>query len=255
MQLRGRWAVEHCRDGYLGSEFIAGYGDRDSVSRMPRRRRRSQETIVYVDGFNVYYGAVKGTPYKWLDYEALCRQLLPSDNIVKIRYFTARVKELPDRPGARQRQNIYLRALGTLPLLEIHYSRFTLHKKMMRLASSPAQGNPRVEVLKPEEKGSDVNLATYLLLDALEKRCTTAVVISNDADLAEAIRIAQTRLGVNVGVVNPHPRSKRSRELFGLGCRFYRQVTEQALAQSQLPLVLADSEGQIHKPPAWNSSP
>ena len=221
---------------------------------MPRRRRRSQETVVYVDGFNVYYGAVKGTPYKWLDYEALCRRLLPHDNIVKIRYFTALVKELPDRPGARQRQNIYLRALRTLPLVQIHYGRFTLHKKNMRLASPPAQGNPRVEVLKPEEKGSDVNLATNLLLDAFEKRCTTAVVISNDADLAEAIRIAQTRLGVKVGIVNPHPRSKRSHELFGLGCQFYRQITKQSLAQSQLPLVLYDSEGQIHKPPAWSGS-
>lgn len=221
---------------------------------MPRRRRRSQETVVYVDGFNVYYGAVKGTPYKWLDYEALCRRLLPHDNIVKIRYFTALVKELPDRPGARQRQNIYLRALRTLPLVQIYYGRFTLHKKNMRLASPPAQGNPRVEVLKPEEKGSDVNLATNLLLDAFEKRCTTAVVISNDADLAEAIRVAQTRLGVKVGIVNPHPRSKRSHELFGLGCQFHRQITKQSLAQSQLPLVLYDSEGQIHKPPAWSGS-
>lgn len=140
-------------------------------------------------------------------------------------------------------------------MLQIHYGRFTLHKKMMRFASPPARGNPRVEVLEPEEKGSDVNFATYLLLDAFEKRCTTAVVLSNTADLAEAIRIAQTRLGIKVGVVNPHPRSRRSRELFGLGCLFYRQVTEQSLAQSQLPPVVYDSGGQIHKPPAWGGSP
>ncbi len=26
-----------------------------------------QKTHVYVDGFNIYYGAVRKTPYKWLD--------------------------------------------------------------------------------------------------------------------------------------------------------------------------------------------
>ena len=55
-------------------------------------------TIVYIDGFNFYYGAVKGTPYKWLDLEALCRRLLPKDQIVKIRYFTARVASRPEDP-------------------------------------------------------------------------------------------------------------------------------------------------------------
>ena len=48
-------------------------------------------TIVYIDGFNFYYGAVKGTPYKWLDLDRLCRLILPRGNIVKIRYFTARI--------------------------------------------------------------------------------------------------------------------------------------------------------------------
>lgn len=53
--------------------------------------RRPMGTIVYIDGFNLYYGAVKGTRYKWLDLEALCRRLLPKDNIAQIRYFTAQV--------------------------------------------------------------------------------------------------------------------------------------------------------------------
>ena len=28
-------------------------------------------TRVYVDAFNLYYGALRGTPYKWLDLDAL----------------------------------------------------------------------------------------------------------------------------------------------------------------------------------------
>jgi hypothetical protein len=46
---------------------------------------------VYIDGFNLYYGALKGTPYKWLDLSRLCQTLLPSDTIHEIKYFTARV--------------------------------------------------------------------------------------------------------------------------------------------------------------------
>ena len=71
-------------------------------------------TIVYIDGFNFYYGAVKGTPHKWLDLEALCRRLLPNDQIVKIRYFTARISARPEDPQQAIRQETYLRALNSL---------------------------------------------------------------------------------------------------------------------------------------------
>ena len=136
-------------------------------------------TIVYVDGFNFYYGAVKGTPYKWVDLEAVCRRLLPRDDIVKIRYFTARVTERPDDPQRPVRQAAYLRALATYSLIEIHYGHFVTRPTRLPLASDT---NTIVEVLRTEEKGSDVNLATHLLLDAFKGRCDTAVVISNDSD-------------------------------------------------------------------------
>ena len=45
------------------------------------------KTNVYIDGFNLYYGATKGTPYKWLDLSQLCRQLLPNDHIQEINIF------------------------------------------------------------------------------------------------------------------------------------------------------------------------
>src|SRR5712691_4425208 len=54
---------------------------------------------VYIDGFNLYYGALKGTPYKWLDLGRLCQALLPSDTIQEIKYFTARVSARPARPS------------------------------------------------------------------------------------------------------------------------------------------------------------
>ena len=59
-------------------------------------------TNVYIDGFNLYYGAITGTPNKWLDLEALCHRLLPKDDIKRIWYFTARVSA---RPGIRNSPN------------------------------------------------------------------------------------------------------------------------------------------------------
>ena len=202
-------------------------------------------TVVYIDGFNFYYGAVKGTPHKWLDHEALCRRLLPKDQIVKIRYFTARISARPDDPQQAVRQETYLRALATLPLIEIHYGHYVTRPTRMPLANPPAKGARTVEVLKTEEKGSDVNLATYLLLDAFQKRCDTAVVISNDSDLAEPVRIAQSEAGIKVGVINPHKAKYRSRRLQGT---FFKQLRPSVLAQTQLPAVLHDAQGTIHKP-------
>lgn len=205
-------------------------------------------TVVYIDGFNFYYGAVKGTPHKWLDYEALCRRLLPNDQIVKIRYFTARISARPDDPQQAVRQETYLRALATLPLIEIHYGHYVTRPTRMPLANPPARGARTVEVLKTEEKGSDVNLATYLLLDAFQKRCDTAVVVSNDSDLAEPVRIAQSEAGIKVGVINPHRAKYRSRRLQGT---FFKQLRPSVLAQTQLPSVLHDAQGTIHKPASW----
>src|SRR5918999_4283879 len=72
-------------------------------------------TIVYFDGFNLYYGALKGTAYKWLDLAALWRRLLPNDEVVAIRYFTALVAARPDDPQQPQRQQAYLRRCGRSP--------------------------------------------------------------------------------------------------------------------------------------------
>ena len=66
-----------------------------------------------------------------------------------------------------------------------------------------------------------------------------------------AIRVAQSELGVKVGVINPHPRDRRSRKLLGLNCLFYKQVPCRLLAQAQLPTVVHDSSGPIRKPDGW----
>jgi hypothetical protein len=205
-------------------------------------------TYVYVDGFNLYYGAVKGTAYKWLDIEAVCRRLLPNDDIRLIRYFTARIAARPDDPQQAVRQETYLRALATFPPIEIHFGHYVTRPTRMALAKPPKHGSRTVEVLKTEEKGSDVNLATYLLLDAAKRRCDTAVVISNDSDVAEPLRLAAAEFGVRVGVINPHPPHKRSRKL---PSAFFKQLRTSTLAGCQLPPTLSDGAGVIRKPATW----
>ena len=77
-------------------------------------------TYIYVDGFNLYYRAVRGTPYKWLDIDALCRHLLqPENQILCIKYFTAHISPTSQDPTQHVRQQMYLRALRTLPHLQV----------------------------------------------------------------------------------------------------------------------------------------
>jgi uncharacterized LabA/DUF88 family protein len=205
-------------------------------------------TTVYIDGFNLYYGALRGSTDKWLDLEALCRRLLPRDDINRIRYFTARITARPDDPQQAQRQETYLRALRTFPLVSVHYGHFLTHTVRMPLANPGRTGPRTAEVLKTEEKGSDVNLASHLLLDAFKHACDTAVVISNDSDLRVPIRIAEQELGVRVGVINPHPPEYRSRVLKGT---FFKQLRPSVLADCQLPGTLTDARGTIRKPAGW----
>lgn len=204
-------------------------------------------TNVYVDGFNLYYGCLRATPYKWLDLGALASRLLPRDNVQRIRYFTARVG-VHDDPQSPVRQQMYLRALETVPGLSIHYGHFLTRPAVMPLAHPPAKGSAFARVVKTEEKGSDVNLATYLLLDAFRKDCDTAVVISNDSDLKLPIEVAQDELGIDVGVVNPHPPNKRSH---ALRPSFFKQIRQGALKTSQFPPSLTDANGTFHKPSGW----
>lgn len=95
---------------------------------------------VYIDGFNLYYGALKGTSHKWLNVVELSRQLVPSSDVIQqVKYFTARVSGAAD-PESPRRQQKYLKALGTLPEVGIYYGRF-LSKTIWRpLVNLPVAG-------------------------------------------------------------------------------------------------------------------
>ena len=206
------------------------------------------KTNVYVDGFNLYYGCIKGTPYRWLDLAKLCALLLPSHDINRIRYFTALLDARPDDPQQPLRQQIYLRALQTIPNLSIHYGHFLSNVIRMPLAHPLPNGPRTVEVVKTEEKGSDVNLATYLLVDAFNKDCEVAAIISNDSDLKSPIEFVRSQLGIRVAILNPH--QNRSRALYDV-TDAYKPIRKGPLGASQFPATLTDAPGVITKPAIW----
>lgn len=212
----------------------------------------TQRTIVYVDGFNLYYGSLKDTPYRWLDPMALCRRLLKEhQEVVAIKYFAARVKDRPDNPGQAARQQAYLRALETIPELELIFGQYHTNIATRVLAGSPPNAPRFRQVIETREKGSDVNLASQLLIDHFRARADLAVVISNDSDLKRPIEFLRGE-GVPVAVFNP--RRKRS---FALSPEpmprgsFYKCIRTPHLKQTQLPETLQDAHGTIVRPPEW----
>ena len=97
-------------------------------------------TSVYVVGFNLYYGAVKDTPFKWLNLVDLARLLVPGGHVVgRLKYFTARVSGVSDR-RAPARQQAYLNALGTLPEVQIYFGSFLAKTVWRPLTNLPVAG-------------------------------------------------------------------------------------------------------------------
>jgi uncharacterized LabA/DUF88 family protein len=203
------------------------------------------KTNIYVDGFNLYYGSLKKTPFRWLDISAMCRLLLAKDEINKIRYFTALVHPRPHDPDQLTRQKTYLRALRTIPNLTIIEGSFLAHEVMMPL-SPPKQGYAKV--IKTEEKGSDVNLATHLLMDAYHGDFELAVIISNDSDLLEPIKVVIGEFKKDVGLINPQ---KHPSYALRPHVKFIKQIRQGVLSKSQFPLTLEDDKGRFTKPSSW----
>jgi uncharacterized LabA/DUF88 family protein len=202
---------------------------------------------VYVDGFNLYYRALKGTAFKWLNLRELAKRVLdPADTVEKVRYFTARVSARSGDPDAPRRQQILFNALKTVPNLEIHYGRFLPKTKWRPLVAT----GKFVEIHDTEEKGSDVNLATHLINDGWHKRYEVALVFSQDTDLTEPIRIVVQELGLKVGVVWLDG-GQPSRHLAG-AASFVRHVRPADLAASQFPdPVILPGGKPLHKPAQW----
>lgn len=201
---------------------------------------------VYIDGFNLYYGAVKDSPFRWLNLEALCSRMLPADNVVLIKYFTAIVSARPHDPQQPARQQAYLRALRTLPKVQTIFGHFLTHS--VRMCLTGIIPPKKVYVDKTEEKGSDVNIAAHMVHDGHMKRYDLAVVVSNDSDLMEPIRIVRQELGLPVGILNPHQYHSVALKP---QATFMKRIRQPDVAACQFPTIMNDAKGPFHKPLTW----
>ena len=114
--------------------------------------------------------------------------------------------------------------------------------------AKPTQNQKYAVVIKTEEKGSDVNLATHLLCDGFHNAYDVAVVISNDSDLAEPIRIVAQEFNKVVGILNPH---KHPSQVLSKYASFQKQIRQGVLKASQFSQTLTDAHGSFHKPTTW----
>jgi len=220
----------------------------------------AERAFVYIDGLNFYYGLVKNTRYKWLDFSKLMRKVLPTNfDILKIKYFTTIVKPFPNDLQAPQRQMFFIRALEKVDKnLEIFYGSFLVNPKWRYLKSpiidSTGQTISKVRVMEPEEKGSDVNLAIHLLNDSWLNLFDWAVVVSNDSDLAESLRLVKTQcnkkilLIPTISSIGSNVMKKPSSKLLNYANKVIK-IRESSLRNSQLPTNIPGTN--IRKPNNW----
>lgn len=213
---------------------------------------------VYIDGFNLYYRALKNTPHKWLDIAALADAVMPTNCTVEaVCYYAARVSGRVDAQ-APARQHAYLRAIETLPRVETTFGTFLVTTKWSGLVQPPefrpiftAPSGTSLHVAKvwkTEEKGSDVNLGVHLVRDAARGLFDIAGVLTNDTDLCEPIRITTREFGLPVTLLSPTAKPATSLRSVATGIR---HVTPH-LGACQLADPVFDKKGRpIAKPSGW----
>jgi uncharacterized LabA/DUF88 family protein len=209
----------------------------------PARKR----SIIYIDGFNLYYGAIKGGPNKWLNLELFFRRLRPHDDIQAIRYFTAMVNG-----PSQTKQRTYLQALATLPSVSIVLGKYkTKHIKCT--VPTCLHPGPRVFVSQ-EEKRTDVNIAVSMLDDVTQGLCERMIVVSGDSDLVPALaRVKVRKPATEIIVYIPARNATRGAavELRSEADKD-RTLPLNLLPLSQFPAVVPDGRGGvINKPVGW----
>ena len=207
----------------------------------------SNRSIVYIDGFNFYYGVLKDSPDKWLDIQAYFTKLRQTDDVQKIWYFTALVGG-----DQRLRQKTYLDALTTLHLVDVqfgHYKQKTIKCNVRKCTFS----GPR-EFRAPEEKGTDVKIALQMLDDAYQNACDRIILVSGDSDLVPAIELIKTRFPekrITVYVPARDPTRAAARSLRGAAHK-HKTLPVNLLKKCQFPDSLVDvGRVRITKPSAW----
>jgi len=205
----------------------------------------NERVAVYVDGFNLYFGMKESgwRRYYWLNVESLATNLLrPNQNLVKVKYFTSRVFSKNKDQSKQKRQNKYLEALETLPNTELYFGHYLIKDVKCPSCSFIFQ--------KPEEKMTDVNIASEMIIDSYLNKFDTAMLISGDSDLVRPIQIIKSLSDTNRIVVAFPPR-RFSSDLKNNATAYF-VIGRANLSRSQFPENIVDKKGYtISRPSEW----
>lgn len=224
------------------------------LRRMPARDRPT--ALVYVDGFNLYRRCLEPHPEtRWLDIPALMDRMLPDHDVVHVHYFTALIRAgAGDDPQGPIRQQTYIRALESTDRVTVHYGTFRVDRRLM--PKHPAELSEdgalvRVAVRKTEEKGSDVNLAVRMMLDAHREQADLFCMVTNDSDQVTTIRTLQEEVGADVGWISPLSTLRQSKDLKKTMPAFVACITAESLAASQFPDEVQHGRQTLRRPSRW----
>lgn len=234
------------------------------LMQLVNKTRIFMKTIVYIDGYNLFYGCLKHTEYKWLDLVKLFEKILheqnPQNELIFIKYFTADILARIATHGqsAQQAQQAYHNALlrlypNKIQLIKGYYS---LEKANLLAYQKPPDKSVRHEVWKLEEKQTDVNIALSAYRDGCQQCAKQLVFVSNDTDLAPALRALREDFGelIKIGVVIPVAKDSQrpnNKQLSQYADWTRQYILENELATCQLPAKIATHKKPILKPLYW----
>ena len=223
------------------------------------------KTIAYVDGFNLYFGSLRGTPYRWLDLPALvqflCHEQNPACELVAVKYYTADIKAKLSSHGEAscKAQQDYLLSLqahskANGAKLEIVKGKYNIQPKKYYAHQESVDFSQKLAVWVAEEKQTDVAIAVDLLCDALDNHCDQVVIFSNDSDLTPALTTVKSRWpNLKIGVVAPIRGEGRqsSADLKAIADWTRSGIKVNELQAAQLPNKVLTRKRAISKPEHW----
>jgi uncharacterized LabA/DUF88 family protein len=211
-----------------------------------RFNMKAERAIAYIDGFNLYFGLKDSgwSCYYWLDLKHLC-QCFTNDpkhprNLISVKYFTSRVTGPPDK---RKRQSTYLEALNAIGGIKPYYGKYQPTPFTCKQCGFVSE--------EPEEKMTDVQLATELVSDAYQNNYETAFIISGDRDLVPAVE-SVVRKPLNKHAIVIFPPKRTNTDLMGVATA-YLHITENELKKCLLPPEIKKIGGYALKcPDSWH---
>ncbi|GHU04819.1 hypothetical protein FACS1894158_05930 [Betaproteobacteria bacterium] len=225
-------------------------------------------TAAFVDGNNVFYGLLAGTPYKWLNLRALLVHILrmqdTNPELVSVSYHTASIKPALATRGvaSKEAQDTYLRALKTTGV-EVYFGRHRLEPgRAPRFVdkATPASRLDQVDIWQLEEKETDVQLAVNMYRLACrqasqrqEERIEQIVLVSADTDMIPALRALREDFpDMRIGVILPHRQERKAQDSLKEFAHWIRRhVTENELQQHQFPSRIPTRKTPVNKPDYW----